>query len=447
MDVIPPAPRPLARRRLLTAGIGGLGVAGAAGAAAAVTMASRRPAAAGGPADRGTITIGLVTPLTGPLAGFAAGDRFVAGTVRATAAYARGFRAGGRIHRVSIVVADSRSDPNWAAQAARLLIMNHRADMILATSAPETTNPVADVCQSQGVPCLSTVVPWEAWYTSLGGNPARPASGFQYCAMFWFGLREYRGCFAPMWDRAQAGRDVACLYPGDADGNLFRASFEPLIRQSGYTPVDGGGYLDGTAGYSPVISRFRAAGCGLLSAAPRPADFGAFWRQAAAQGFRPRLATVAKVLQLPAEAAALGPLARNIATASWWGPSRPARSSLDGMTAGALASAYQARSGQPWLQTLGSTYSLFEVAREAFTAVSDPHDKAAVAAALHQVSYTGMCGPLDFASGPAPGVAVIKPVGAQWRAASGRFPFELTVVDNSLDPAVPAASGLELTGA
>ena len=91
--------------------------------------------------------------------------------------------------------------------------------------------------------------------------------------------------------------------------------------------------------------------------------------------------------------------------------------------------------------------SLFEVAKEAFTAVSDPHDKAAVAAALHKVSYTGMCGPIDFAAGPAPGVGIIKPVGVQWKKGTGSYPFEMQVVDNSLNPSVKVEANLDPTNA
>jgi branched-chain amino acid transport system substrate-binding protein len=89
----------------------------------------------------------------------------------------------------------------------------------------------------------------------------------------------------------------------------------------------------------------------------------------------------------------------------------------------------------------------FEVAREAFGAVSDPHDKAEVASALHKVSYTGMCGPIDFASGPAPGVGIIPPVGVQWKASTGKYPFEMKVVDNSLNHSVPVEAPLQPTNA
>jgi branched-chain amino acid transport system substrate-binding protein len=123
----------------------------------------------------------------------------------------------------------------------------------------------------------------------------------------------------------------------------------------------------------------------------------------------------------------------------------PNSSSLTGETASALAAAYQAQTGRQWVQSIGSSYALFEVAEKALTAVSDPHDKQAVAAAIHAVDYAGMCGPLNFAAGPAPGVAIINPVGVQWKAAAGKYPLEMKVVDNALNEAVPIEASLEAT--
>ena len=58
-----------------------------------------------------------------------------------------------------------------------------------------------------------------------------------------------------------------------------------------------------------------------------------------------------------------------------------------------------------------------------------------------------MCGPLNFASGPAPGVAIIPPVGVQWKASTGKYHFEMKVVDNSLNKAVKIGANLEPTNA
>jgi len=304
------------------------------------------------------------------------------------------------------------------------------------------------VAQTGGVPCLATNDPWESWYAGLGGNPTQPTRTFQYCTLFFFGLKQFQGCFVPMWNRMpSSSKNVACQYPNDADGNAFRAGFIPLVNAAGYNAVDGGAYTDGTTDFTSMITKFKNADCQYLSNCPLPPDFNVFWRQASQQGWRPKLATVAKVLLFPADTVALGPLVSNIATDSWWGPYMPNKSSLDGTSASALVSAFQAQTGRAWVQGIGSTYALFEIAKEVFSSVSDPHDPPEVASALHRVNYTGMCGPLNFAGGPAPGVAIIPPVGVQWKASTGKYPFAMRVVDNSLNKAVKIEADLEPTNA
>jgi branched-chain amino acid transport system substrate-binding protein len=431
-------------RRSVLRGLGAGSLATAAGGVLAACGSGG--AGSGDSASSGTINIGFVTPLTGPLAGFASGDRFVLSTIKATPQYKNGFTIGGRTYKINILVADSQGDPNLASEAARNLILNDNVDMLLATSAPETTTPVAVVAQTQGVPCVSTVCPWESWYAGLGGNPAQPTATFTYATLFFFGLKQFEGCFVPMWKRIPAAnKNVACMYPDDADGSVFRGGFIPLMKKSGYTAIDGGAYTDGITDFTVMITKFQAKAAQYFSNCQLPPDFNIFWKQAHQLGWRPKLATVSKVLLFPADTVKLGPLVNNVATDSWWGPYMPHKSALTGETASALAASYEAQTGKQWVQSIGSSYSLFEVAHQAFTAVSDPHDRKAVASAIHQVNYSGMSGTLNFASGPAPGVAIINPVGVQWKKGTGKHPYELKVVDNSLNKAVKIEAKLEPT--
>jgi branched-chain amino acid transport system substrate-binding protein len=94
---------------------------------------------------------------------------------------------------------------------------------------------------------------------------------------------------------------------------------------------------------------------------------------------------------------------------------------------------------------MGGTYSLFEIAHQAFTSVSYPRDRQEVADALHKVNYHGISGPLDFTSGPAPGVVATPVLGVQWKESSGKYPFEMKVVDNTLNPHVKLGADLEPT--
>jgi branched-chain amino acid transport system substrate-binding protein len=390
------------------------------------------------------ITIGFVTPLTGQLAGFSVGDNYIVDAVRKSSAFSKGIKVGGKTYSVDIIVKDSQSDPNRASQVAKDLIATNKVDMIVVTSTPEVTNPVASVCESQGVPCVATVVPWESWYFGRG---AKEGTTFNYTTMFFFGLKEFGETFIPMWDRIPNNKKVAEMFPNDADGSAFRNGWPPLLQPKGYTGVDAGAYADGTTDYTAMISKFKSEQCDIYLNGPLPPDFNVFWKQAAQQGYKPKLATVAKVLLFPADVVALGDLVINIATDAWWAPTMPYKSSIDGTTAQQLADNFTQSTGKQWMQSLGSTYSLFEVAQNAFKAASDPHDRKDVADKLRTMNYTGMCGPLNFAGGPVPGVGIMKPVGVQWKKGTGKFPYDLAIVDNSANPAVKVTGDLLPTNA
>lgn len=434
-------------RRDLLKGMGAGAVLLGAGGTLTGCASNALKGAGGGTA--GDIVIGYVSPKTGSLAGFATPDNFVLSTIRSTSAYAKGFTVGGKKYNVTIVEADSQSDPNRASEVARNLILNNHADLIVTSSAPETTNPVALACEQQGVPCVSTVVPWESWYAGLGGNPLSPTTKYEYNTMFFFGLPEFGKTFIPMWNRVSSNKVVAEMFPNDADGNAFRAGWPPMIKAAGYTEVDGGPYPDGTTDYTSMISLFKQRDCQIYVNGPLPPDFNTFWKQASQQGYKPKLATVAKVLLFPADVTALGPLVNNIATDAWWTPFGAYKSSLTGQSAADLAKGYQQATGGQWTQSIGSTYALFEVAHAALTAASDPHDHKDVADKLHSLSYSGMNGSIDFAGGPAPGVGIIHPVGVQWKKGSAGaftdFPWAMYVVDNSDNPQVPTNGTLEPT--
>src|SRR2546423_14732120 len=133
----------------------------------------------------GTLTIGYVSPQTGALAGFATGDNWVISGIRQTDPYKNGFKLGSKTYSVNIVVKDTQSNPDRASQVARELILNNKADLILTSSTPETTNPVANACESNGIPCVSTIVPWEAWFFARGGEPGQ---GFNFYTQFFCGI-------------------------------------------------------------------------------------------------------------------------------------------------------------------------------------------------------------------------------------------------------------------
>ena len=396
-----------------------------------------------------SITIGWIHPLTGSLAGFGAPDNWVISKIKQTAPYKNGFKIGSKTYPVTIKSYDTQSSPTRAGDLARSAILSDHVDLLLASSTPETVNAVASQAESLGTPLICANIPWEAWYINLGGNPAKPTLKPKYVVMYFLGAEHLAKCFIPMWDRIHArlhtNKIVAAAFPNDSDGNAFRAVFPPIVTAAGYKMVLSSPYPDGTTDYSSMISQFKASGADFFTNVPLPPDFATMWKQSAQQGFKPKLATVAKVLLFPPDAYALGPLAYNVATDAWWAPSLPWKSSFTGETCQQLANEFESATNGQWNSNI-SNYSLFEAAHAALTMASDPHDKAEVAAAIHQVNLPeAVAGPLNFtSSSPAPGVAITPPVGIQWQKGA-KFPVEAQVVDNTLQPLAKITADLNPT--
>ncbi|MEJ2037116.1 MAG: ABC transporter substrate-binding protein, partial [Maritimibacter sp.] len=223
-----------------------------------------------------TIRIGFVSPRTGPLAGFGKTDGDVLDQIRA--ALTDGIEVAGKTYAVEILDRDTQSDPARAAQLAKELI-NENIALMLAVSTPEVINPVSDACEAAGVPCLSTVMTWEAWYFVRGAKPGEP-SPFKWTYHFGFGVGEIFQTYTSTWPQIETNRKVGVMYPNDADGNAVRAVLAPQLEAAGYTIIDPGAYETGTTDYSTQIALFKAEGVEIINSFPIPPDFAAFWRQA-----------------------------------------------------------------------------------------------------------------------------------------------------------------------
>jgi branched-chain amino acid transport system substrate-binding protein len=430
-------------------GGGGLLQACSSGIKGASPGSGSSSSAGSGSSSGGAITIGWIHPLTGALAGFGAADNFVLSKVQATPQYKNGFKIGGKTYNVTVKSYDTQSSSTRAGQLAQQAINADHVDMLLASSTPETVNAVASTAETLGTPLVCANIPWESWYINLHGNPAKPTLKPKYVVMYFFGAEHLVECFIPMWNRIHAqlntNKIVAAAFPNDSDGNAFRAVFPPIAKSAGYTMVLSSPYTDGTTNYSSMISQFKASGADFFTNVPLPPDFATMWKQSVQQGFRPKLATVAKVLLFPTDAYALGSLVENVATDTWWVPTMPWTSSFTGETCQQMANDYEASGGGQWNANI-SNYSLFEVAHAAFTSVNNPHDKTEVADAIHNVNIKALAGPLDFASSkaPAPGVAITPPVGVQWQKGT-KYALQMEVVDNTLLPTVKTTAELKPT--
>jgi len=420
----------LSRRKFLkSTSAAGLGLAAAGLAAPAIAQGAK-------------MRLGYVSPQSGPLAAFAESDQYNIDAFLATEAGAE----------FEVVVKDSQSNPNRAAEVAKELIVDDEVDMILVASTPETTNPVATTAEAEGVPVLSTVAPWQPWFIGQQGNPGDPASWqpFTYAFHYFWGLEDIIAVFTAMWGQLQTNKAVGALFPNDGDGNAWGdpvVGFPPVLAEKGFTLTDPGRYQNLTDDFSAQINAFKTAGVEIVTGVVIPPDFTTFWNQAKQQGFAPKAVTVGKALLFPQSVEALGDSGHNLSSEVWWSPTHPFRSSLTGQSAGDLAADFSARTGRPWTQPIGFVHSLFEIAANVMGRAGDVTDGDAVAAAIAATELDTIVGRIAWNGAGLPpfaakNVAKTRLVGGQWRR-RGDGGFDMVTVDNSTAPEIPTGGTME----
>jgi branched-chain amino acid transport system substrate-binding protein len=388
------------------------------------------------------IHLGYVSPQSGPLAAFSDADQFIID----------GFLQSDVGANFEVIVKDSQSNPNRAAEVAKELIIDDEIDMMLVASTPETTNPVATTCEAEEVPVISTVAPWQPYFIGQQGNPGDPGSWrpFDFSFHFFWGLEDVISTFTAMWDQLDTNKSVGAIFPNDGDGNAWgdpNVGFPTVLDAQGYALTDTGRYQNLTDDFSAQINAFKAANCEIVTGVPIPPDFTTFWTQAKQQGFNPKAASIGKAILFPQAVEALGDQGHNLSSEIWWSPNHPFASSITGQSAGDLAAGYTAATGRQWTQPIGFAHALFEMAADVMGRVEDSRDPDEVTSAIAATQLESMVGRIAFDGAGLPpfaatNVAKTPLVGGQWRLKDGGG-YDLVIVDNSDHPNIPTGGTME----
>ena len=420
------------------------------GAGATVTLAAASNFPKPAIAQSRPFRIGYVSPKSGPLAPFAEADDFIIGSFRKSVA--KGLSVGSRTVPIEVIVKDSQSNANRAADVAKELIVDDKVDLMMVANTPETTNPVATQCEIEEVPCLSTNCPWQPWFIGQQANPGDPKSWkpFEWAYHYFWGLEDVISVFTNMWSQLDTNKVVGAAYPNDADGNTWgdgKVGFPPVLAKQGFKLVDPGRYQNLTDDFTAQITAFKKADAEIMTGVMLPPDFTTFWTQARQQGYRPKAASVGKAILFPVSVEALGPAGNNLSSEVWWSPSHPYKSSLTGQSAGEHARAYSEATGKQWTQPIGFIHSLFEMAVDVIRRTADLHDGPAIRDAIAKSNHNTIVGNVSWTGKGVPPFAarnVTKTplVGGQWRLKDGNK-YDLVITDNRTARDIPVTGTMQ----
>jgi branched-chain amino acid transport system substrate-binding protein len=417
--------RTISRRTLVKSGLAGI----AAPAVLRVLPAEAQSA---------VIKIGHVSPKTGPLAGFGEADAFILEQVRGI--LAKGLESGGKTYKVEIISKDSQSSASRASDVAAELILGDKVNLIVASAAPDTTNPVADQAEINEVPCITTNCPWQPYFFGRKGDPKK---GFTWTYHFFWGLEDVIGAFLALWDELPTNKSVGGLFPNDADGNAWgdaKLGLPPALAKAGYKLVDPGRYQLMNNDFTSQISAFKAAGCEIVTGNMIPPDFSTFWAQAAQQNFKPKIVTIGKALLFPSVIDSLGERGNGLTSEVWWTPHHPFKSGLTGQSAQDLTDAYTKATGRPWTQPIGFQHALFEVAIDVLKRAKTINDPKSILDAIVATDYKSMVGPVKWTGQPVKNVTKTPLVAGQWQRKNGKS--ELVIAENKTAPEIPVGGKL-----
>ena len=393
-------------------------------------------------AQSASIKIGLVSPRTGPLAAFGEADDFILKQI--TQVVGAGVQNGGKTYPIQVISRDSQSNPSRAAEVAAELILGEKVDLMLAANTPDTTNPVADQCEANEVPCITTNCPWQPYFFGRKGDPAK---GFQWTYHFFWGLEDVIGAFTNLWNSTPTNKNVGGLFPNDADGNAWgdaELGFPKPLKAAGFNLLDPGRYQPLSPDFTAQISAFKKANVEIVTGVMIPPDFATFWGQAAQQGFKPKIVTIGKALLFPSVIDSLGDRGDGLSSEIWWSPSHPFKSSLTGQSAKELCDAYTAATKKPWTQPIGFAHGLYEVALDVLKRAKNPKDAKSLLEAIVATSINTIVGPVGWARGPVKNVSKTPLVSGQWiKKPTG---YDLVITNNATAPNIPTGGALKPLG-
>ncbi|MCL1896814.1 MAG: ABC transporter substrate-binding protein [Clostridiales bacterium] len=327
---------------------------------------------------------------------------------------------------IEIIVVDTESDPAKAGEIAEQLATKDQVNMFLARHTPNTTIPVALTGEKHGIPTVSNGCPTD---------PLMGAGPFEWVFHGFWDTGEAMDTFVNMWKELGYGEGtkIGLLLPNDADAIAWKESITARCEAEGFIAVDPGTYEMGNQDWTNIINTFKSENVQILCGNDVAPNFSSFLTQAVQQNLQYDLATMGRAFLFPSDANAL-PLeaAEYLTNETWWAPSLPYVSSLDGMTARELADKWMEHSGDDWYATLGDKYSGMEIIIDALTRAASL-DPEKIRQALIDTDLQTIAAHIKY--DPVTHTCVTPIAGGQWRLTEDGERVEVHIVYTGTFPA------------
>ena len=229
---------------------------------------------------------------------------------------AGGIVIGGRKHRVELVTYDYQTNEQRASQIAEKLITQDKVDVLTAPFGSGHTKVVAGVAERYGVPVVASVASSESvfnqGYRFLFGTLA-PNAGLT------------NALAGVVTRQLPATRRVAVLGREDVFPKSMAASMVDAARRAGLEVIYNELYPVGAMDLSAPLSTIRSLKPDWIFVSGYTRDLVLARKQMADLGVTAPVITMITGPAYREFAEALGPLAENVTSATWWSPAVPYR--------------------------------------------------------------------------------------------------------------------------
>lgn len=412
----------------------------AAPATTTTTAVASTTTVSAGPEEGRPIKLGLVSPKTGNFSVFAISDDWW--VARVNNIMKDGFITGdGKKRMLQIIVKDSQSDSNRAAQVAGDLVQNDKVDMLLASGTPDTCNPVSDQAEALGCPVLNSFSPWQALFLGAG----KPAE-FKWVFGNMLGSEQTIAAFTDAFETSgtETNKKVGMLFQNDADyqGWMDPSAAPRVFAEKGYTLVVPDPYAVPAEDFTYQINMFKNEGCEIICGTNDPPWFSNFLNQSLQQRYQPKFISSGKALIFPQAVLGYPNQGNGLIGECAWHPSWKIKDTLSDLDSEGLAADYEAATGEQWTPAIGC-YGKCEWAIDVYKRATDPEDKESVVAAIKTTKGYFQQGYIDFSEPVDPAGFHSHPnnykpyIGAQQWRKGAKYPVEPVQVSNATAPGTP----------
>lgn len=353
-----------------------------------------------GPEKGRILRVGLVSSYVGPLSLFGRADDWCVEFV--TSALPEGVLCkDGKLHPLEFVKWDCRSQAERAARGAVHLVGTAGVDLLLCSGDIEVVNAVADEAERMLCPCLCNLVEWHGFASRKSVSDRL----LKFSYAHGYGMEDIAADFLYMWEQVPTNRKIGLLVAEDEEGGLWADENSPLVQavvQAGYELTVPEPFPPSLPDFSGYVSQFQKNGCEICCMISPGTDFLAFWRQALALGYHPKVVTAGRALLFPQTAAALGFAAHLLTAETLWLPTWPFVESISGKTCRQLADDYMHKTGEQWTPALAQLARL-EWAVDVFRRTADVDSEREFVLRLLETKLNTCLGPIDFTEKVAPG--------------------------------------------